>query len=76
MAVIYLKHERHGTKVACTEQEAVADEANGWARYSLTKAEPEPVAPTPDPAPAVVPAVAVIPPSPDAPAKRAYTRRQ
>lgn len=35
MAVIYLKHSRHGTKVAVSEVEAVADEANGWERYSL-----------------------------------------
>jgi hypothetical protein len=34
MAVIYLRHIRHGAKVACLEQEAVADEANGWVRYT------------------------------------------
>ena len=33
MAVIYLKHELHGTKVAVAEEEAAADEKNGWARY-------------------------------------------
>ena len=31
--VIYLRHEKHGTKVACSEDEAKADEALGWTRY-------------------------------------------
>jgi hypothetical protein len=35
MAVIYMKHEVHGAKVATMELEAVADEANGWVRYTL-----------------------------------------
>lgn len=35
MAVIYLKHEQHGTKVACAEEEAVADEKKGWKRYEV-----------------------------------------
>ena len=34
MAVIYLKHDTHGAKVATMEAEAVADEANGWVRYN------------------------------------------
>lgn len=33
--VIYLKHAKHGTKVACMEEEALADEKNGWERYSV-----------------------------------------
>jgi hypothetical protein len=33
MSVIYLKHQTHGTKVACAEAEAKADEARGWVRY-------------------------------------------
>jgi len=33
--VIYLWHPVHGTKVATLEQEAVADEKNGWARFNL-----------------------------------------
>ena len=28
--VIYLRHEIHGTKVACSELEATHDCANGW----------------------------------------------
>lgn len=32
---IYLKHPIHGTKVATMELEAVADEKNGWTRYTL-----------------------------------------
>ena len=33
--VIYLKHEKHGTKVACSDAEAKADEKNGWTRYTV-----------------------------------------
>jgi hypothetical protein len=35
MGVIYMKHEVHGAKVATMELEAIADEANGWVRYTL-----------------------------------------
>jgi hypothetical protein len=35
MPTIYMKHEIHGAKVANMEQEAVADEKNGWVRYTL-----------------------------------------
>lgn len=35
MAVIYMKHAIHGAKVATMELEAIADEANGWVRYTL-----------------------------------------
>lgn len=35
MAVIYLDHPKHGSKVACSEIEAVADEKNGWARRQV-----------------------------------------
>ena len=37
---IYLKHERHGTKVACSEIEAQYDETHGWVRFELDKPEP------------------------------------
>ena len=40
MAVIYLRHPVHGTKVACLEAEAVYDEKNGWVRFDV---ETEPV---------------------------------
>lgn len=30
MAVIYLKHPEHGTKVAISDLEAIADMRNGW----------------------------------------------
>lgn len=33
--VIYLKHEKHGTKVAIAEEEAQEDEKHGWVRYTL-----------------------------------------
>jgi hypothetical protein len=36
MAVIYLRHPRHGAKVACTDWEAAYDEQNGWERYDPT----------------------------------------
>lgn len=35
MAVIYMDHPKHGTKVACMEDEAKADEAQGWVRRSV-----------------------------------------
>jgi hypothetical protein len=38
--VIYLRHEKHGTKVAISETEAVADEKNGWVRYTLDAPAP------------------------------------
>lgn len=36
MAVIYMKHPRHGAKVAISENEAIFDEMNGWTRYDPT----------------------------------------
>jgi hypothetical protein len=42
--VIYLKHPKHGTKVAICDMEAIADEKNGWVRYTLdTPVEAAPV---------------------------------
>ena len=35
MPVIYMLHEVHGAKIATMELEAVADEQNGWTRYTL-----------------------------------------
>ena len=35
MAVIYMKHKQHGTKVAISEDEAKNDEKNGWERYQV-----------------------------------------
>ncbi len=55
MPIIYLKHPRHGTKVANIEAEAVYDEENGWTRYTLDtpssvaeEAEPEVAESAPD----------------------------
>lgn len=46
MPVIYMKHAIHGAKVANMEEEAVADEKNGWVRYTLdTPSEVEEAAP-------------------------------
>lgn len=39
MPVIYLKHPRHGTKVACGEAEAKYDEGNGWTRFEPAAAQ-------------------------------------
>ena len=39
--VIYLKHPNHGAKVAICDMEAVADETNGWTRYTLDTPEEE-----------------------------------
>lgn len=36
---IYLKHPVHGTKIATLELEAVADEENGWVRYTLDESD-------------------------------------
>lgn len=33
--VIYLQHPKHGTKVACSDEEAKEDEKVGWTRYSV-----------------------------------------
>lgn len=42
--VIYLKHPKHGAKVAICDMEAVYDEENGWTRYTLdTPIEAAPV---------------------------------
>jgi hypothetical protein len=43
--VIYLKHPIHGAKVATMELEAVADEKNGWVRYTLDTPDFELAAP-------------------------------
>lgn len=37
--VIYLKHPVHGTKVACMEMEAEADEKNGWTLFDPMQLE-------------------------------------
>ena len=47
MSVIYMRHERHGNKVAISEMEAVADESNGWERYSVPSGTVT-VTPTPE----------------------------
>jgi hypothetical protein len=43
MAVIYLAHPRHGSKVAISEEEARCDEEFGWERYDPTAPEKAPV---------------------------------
>lgn len=42
MPVIYLKHPKHGEKVATLEDEAKADEKNGWQRYQVAALLREP----------------------------------
>lgn len=45
MSVIYMTHPVHGAKVATMELEAVADEQNGWTRYTLDTPIAEEAAP-------------------------------
>jgi len=64
MAVIYLKHPRHGRKVACGEHEAQMDRANGWVDYDPYE-KPEPVeVPAFLAAPVEVPVTLVVDPAP------------
>jgi hypothetical protein len=46
--VIYLRHDVHGCKVACTEAEATYDEGLGWERFDPETPEsvPDFLAPT------------------------------
>jgi hypothetical protein len=45
MYAIYLRHPRHGTKVAISELEASGDEENGWVRYNPDTLSGEDAAP-------------------------------
>ena len=38
----YLRHPRHGNKVAISEQEVAADLLRGWERYDPATPEPKP----------------------------------
>lgn len=40
---IYLRHPTHGQKVAIAEEEAVADEENGWERFDPEQVTNAPV---------------------------------
>jgi hypothetical protein len=42
MAVIYLQHPEHGTKVAISDAEAIYDEDFGWMRYNPAAPAPAP----------------------------------
>lgn len=37
---IYLRHPRHGEKIATLEMEAVYDEGNGWVRFDPNDSAP------------------------------------
>jgi hypothetical protein len=39
MALIYLKHDTHGEKIATLELEAEHDEKHGWVRYDPNEVE-------------------------------------
>ena len=41
MAVIYLKHDIHGTKVACSRAEADYDKTKGWKEVSEKEVLPK-----------------------------------
>lgn len=45
MAAIYMKHPKHGKKVAIMECEALADEKNGWVRFDPATENAAPVLP-------------------------------
>ena len=49
--IIRMRHPIHGTKVAIAEEEAVADEANGWERIEVAAL----LKPLPDSEPMEVP---------------------
>jgi hypothetical protein len=50
MPIIYLKHPKHGAKVANMEAEAVYDESSGWKRYDPSELMiPADAAPEPEP---------------------------
>ena len=54
--VIILDHPKHGTKIACMEPEAVADEKNGWVRRKVAAL----LQPKPEPAASVTPEIPTI----------------
>ena len=57
MAIIYLKHPVHGTKIASMEPEAENDEQNGWVRYTHdTPSIFEEIEPTEEPVEIAAPA--------------------
>lgn len=62
MAIIYLQHPVHGTKVATMEAEAAYDEGRGWKRFDPHAAP----APLPDPEVNVLAAVVAADPEPEA----------
>lgn len=39
MAVFYMKHPVHGTKVACSDIEVSYDQSKGWSQYDPNIAE-------------------------------------
>lgn len=41
MAVIYLRHPKHGEKVACSDLEAEMDRENGWEDFDPTESDDE-----------------------------------
>lgn len=45
MSVIYLRHPKHGTKVASTDVEARYDRENGWVEYDPEEATEVPALP-------------------------------
>jgi len=68
MAVIYLRHPIHGSKVACSDWEAAYDEQHGWEQYDPAAPDDDDSPETSSEAPAPAVEFAVRP-------KRKYTRR-
>lgn len=53
MPVIYLRHPKHGSKVATLDMEAAYDEQHGWERYDPNESAEPVEAAEDDAAPAV-----------------------
>lgn len=60
MAIIYLRHPVHGSKIASMEAEALYDEGNGWKRFDPNEAP----AALPDPEVNVLAAIVAPEPAP------------
>ena len=41
MGVYYMKHPKHGTKVATQEEEVEHDKKRGWTQYEVDEIKPE-----------------------------------
>lgn len=75
MAIIYLRHPVHGSKVANMEAEAAYDEGRGWVRYDPYEVTLPTTPPEPEPEVVDVDEALAAPPEPE-PANRLTRRRR